>query len=377
MVAVLEQLQLAECRDERLPDVWQKIQAGERLGFDDGVALFATDDLLTLGRMANAVKERLSGDTVYFVVNRQLNPTNKCALSCKFCDYAKTNVHKDGYELSTEEILAHCGPDVTEVHIVSGLHPKWKYDHYLDMVRAIRAHNPTIQIKAWTAVEIDFFARLARKTTREVLEDMRDAGVQTMPGGGCEIFSKRVKKALFNAKIGEKQWLTVHREAHELGIKTNCTMLYGHIETHAERVEHLLKLRDAEDDTPGFLACIPLAYQVGHTKLVERQASAIEDLKTIAVSRLLLDNIPHIKAYWVMLGEATATIALNFGASDMDGTIGRERIAHAALAESPEGLEREHMVRLIRDAHRRPVERDALYNTVREYDRTDRHGRRR
>ncbi len=377
MVAVLDTVELEQCRDARLPAIWAKVQAGERLGREDGVALFETEDLLTLGRMANAVKERLSGDDVYFVVNRQLNPTNKCALSCKFCDYAKTNADKDGYEMTREEILAHCGPDVSEVHIVSGLHPKWKYEQYVDIVRAIRAHNPTIQIKAWTAVEIDFFARLARKSTRTVLEEMREVGMQTMPGGGCEIFSKRVKKALFNAKIGEKPWLQVHREAHELGIKTNCTMLYGHIETYAERVDHILKLRDLEDEAPGFLAFIPLAYQIGYTKLVDRQASAIEDLKTVAVSRLLFDNIPHVKAYWVMLGEATATIALNFGASDMDGTIGRERIAHAALADSPDGLEREHMTRLIRDARRRPVERDALYNIVRTYERTDPRGRRR
>ena len=377
MATVLEDLDLTLCRDPRLQDVWEKVRAGERLGFEDGVTLYATEDVLTLGRMANAVKERLTGNDVCFVVNRQLNPTNLCALSCTFCDYAKKNGQTESYELTMDDVLAHCGPDVVEVHIVSGLHPSWKYDHYLNLVRTIRAHNPNIQIKAWTAVEIDFFARLTRKSTREVLEEMRDAGMQTMPGGGCELFSKRVKKELFNAKIGERQWIKVHREAHELGIKTNCTMLYGHIETHAERVEHVLKLRDLEDEAPGFLAFIPLAYQIGHTKLAERQASAIEDLKTIAVSRLLFDNIPHVKAYWVMLGEATATIALNFGASDMDGTIGKERIAHAALADSPEGIGRDHMVRLIRDAHRRPIERDALYNVLHTYDETDRHGRRR
>lgn len=377
MASVLEHIGLTHCRDPRLLEIQAKLDAGERLDAADGCALFDTDDVLTLGRMANVVKERRTGDDVFFVVNRQLNPTNKCALSCTFCDYAKKNKDKDAYELTIEEMLAHCGPDVSEVHIVSGLHPTWKYDHYLEMIRAIRAHNATIQIKAWTAVEIDFFARLARKSTREVLQEMQAAGVQTMPGGGCEIFSPRVKRQLFNAKIGERQWIQVHREAHELGIKTNCTMLYGHIETYAERVDHMLTLRALEDEAPGFLAFIPLAYQIGHTQIVQRQASAIEDLKTIAVARLLLDNIPHIKAYWVMLGEATATIALHFGASDMDGTIGKERIAHAALADSPEGLERERMVRLIRDAHRRPVERDALYNIVRTYDEKDPHGRRR
>jgi aminodeoxyfutalosine synthase len=263
-----------------------------------------------------------------------------------------------------DEILAHVTDDIDEIHIVGGLHHKWKYDHYVEIVRRIREKSPALTIKAWTAVEIDFFAKIGRRTIEQVLTDMVEAGLDALPGGGAEVFSERVRAELFPHKIGERGWFAVHDAAHRMGIPTNCTLLYGHIETYEERVDHVLKLRDQQDRTGGFQAFIPLEYQVGTTKLVERQASAVEDLRTIAMSRLVFDNIPHVKAYWVMLGEQTAELALNFGATDLDGTIGTEKIAHYALAESAAGHTRDQLRRIIRAAGREPVQRDALYREI-------------
>ncbi|HJS74231.1 MAG TPA: CofH family radical SAM protein, partial [Vicinamibacteria bacterium] len=248
------------------------------------------------------------------------------------------------------------------------LHPKWKFEQYLGIMEAIRAAFPSIQIKAWTAVEIDWFARIARMEVPAVLERLQKAGLQSLPGGGAEVFSDRVQEATFPHKIGASRWLEIHAIAHRMGIPSNATLLYGHIETYEERISHMLRLRDAEDENPGFLSFIPLALQPGETGLAERQASAIEDLRTVAAARLLLDNFPHIKSYWIMLGEETASVALHFGASDLDGTIGEERIAHYAQAKSAVGLAREKLVEMIREAGKRPVERDALYNVVRAYD---------
>jgi len=355
-------------RDRRLAGIWDRFRAGERMTLADGVAMLETEDVLALGRMADAYRTALHGDRTYFVFNRQLNPTNKCVLDCIFCDYAKSPSDTHGYEMDMEQILAHGEGGINEIHLVGGLHPKWKYEHYVDIVRQLHAKYPDLQIKAWTAVEIDFFARLARKSIAEVLKDMVDAGMNSMPGGGAEVFSERVKQILFKQKIGADRWLEVHRVAHQMGIRSNCTLLFGHIETYEERVQHVLRLRDLEDEAPGFFAFIPLEFQVGYTNLVPRQASALEDLRTLAMSRLVFDNIPHIKSYWVMLGEETASIGLNFGASDIDGTIGEEKIAHAALAASPLGLARERLIELIREAGKTPVERDALYNVLKVYD---------
>jgi aminodeoxyfutalosine synthase len=263
-----------------------------------------------------------------------------------------------------DEILAHVTDDITEIHIVGGLHHKWRYEHYVEIVRRIREKAPSLTIKAWTAVEIDFFAKIGKRSIEQVLADMVDAGLDALPGGGAEVFSERVRNALFRHKIGEKEWFAVHDAAHRMGIPTNCTLLYGHIETYEERVDHVLKLRAQQDRTGGFQAFIPLEYQVGTTRLVERQASAIEDLRTIAMSRLVFDNVPHVKAYWVMLGEQTAELALAFGATDLDGTIGNEKIAHYALADSEAGHTREQLLRIIRAAGKSPVERDALYREV-------------
>ena len=353
--------------DRTLLPMWEKTRAGERLSLEDGVALLKTRDIAALGKMADFVKRQKNGDKAYFVINRHINPTNICVLSCSFCDYAKKTSDRDAYEMTIEECLDLIDDGVREVHIVGGHHPTWPFERYVDIVRAIHDKFPDIQIKAFTASEIDYFNKRWKIPEREILSRLRDAGLRAMPGGGAEVFSERVRKELFPGKAGHERWLEIHRLAHSMGIPSNATMLYGHIETLAERIQHMIYLRELQDETGGFLTFIPLEYQVGDTKLVPRHASALEDLRVIAVSRLVLDNFPHIKAYWIMIMEETAAIGLHFGADDIDGTIGEERIAHAAKAASPVGVARERIVRLIRDAERIPVERDALYNEIKVY----------
>ncbi len=339
---------------------------GGSLTQEAGTRLFEAP-LLDLGRLANAFTADRHGDRVYFTVNRQLNPTNVCVLACKFCDYARKPGAPGSYTMTLDEMRAHVDPDIHEIHIVGGLHNKWRFDDYLEVVRAVKAVRPGLKVKAYTAVEIDFFCRLTRKPAEWVLEELRQAGLDALPGGGAEVFSERVRRELFHQKIGATRWLEIHEIAHRMGIPSNATLLYGHIETRAERVQHMILLRELEARAPGFFAFIPLAFQPGTTGIVRRQASAIEDLKTIAVSRLVFDNVPHVKSYWIMLGQDTASVAINFGASDLDGTIGVEKIAHAALAKSPVGMAEGSMVQLIREAGKTPVQRDALYNVVREY----------
>jgi len=358
---------LGDLRDPALLKIAEKIEAGERLERADGLALLASDDLLGVGRLGNAAKERRSGPYAFFVLNRQINPTNICVLSCKFCDYATKAGDDDAYEMTLEEIVEKVRGPIDEVHIVGGLHPTWPFEYYEEMLRAVRRANPEAQIKAFTAVEIDFFARIAKISIREVLERLQAAGLDTMPGGGSEVFSERVREELFRQKMGAERWLEIHRMAHEMGIRTNATLLYGHIETHEERVDHMLTLRDLQDETGGFLSFIPLAFQLGYSNIVDQPASALDDLKTIATSRLLLDNFPHIKAYWVMLGGETASMALQWGADDLDGTIGEEKIAHAALADTPLGLTTHAMLKLVREAGRVPVQRDAFYRALALY----------
>ncbi|MBI4355467.1 MAG: aminofutalosine synthase MqnE [Candidatus Omnitrophica bacterium] len=343
------------------------LDAGGRLTREEGVALFAEEDLLGLGALADRVKQRRWQHRGHFVLNRQINPSNLCVLSCRFCDFASKRGRSDAYEMTMEEILAKCD-GVREVHIVGGLHPSWSFDYFCEMLAAIKRRHPQIQIKAFTAVEIDYFSKKARLTIEQVLLRLQAVGLVALPGGGAEVFSERVRKQLFPFKMGAPRWLEIHRIAHRLGIPSNSTLLYGHMETHEERVDHMLKLRELQDETHGFLSFIPLAYQPGKTKVVTRQASAIEDLKTIAIARLLLDNFPHIKAYWVTMGEETASVALRFGADDIDGTIGEERIMHAAEADSPLAMGRERLIQLIREAGCVPVERDALYHEVQVYD---------
>jgi aminodeoxyfutalosine synthase len=356
-------------RDKHLIPIWEKIQHGERLSLEDGVALYNTNDLISLGKMAHFVQQQKSGDAVYFVLNQKIEHTNICVLSCKFCDFATKKGAPDAYEMTTEEILDTLTPEIAEVHITGGMPADWQWERYLDIVRSIHEKFPHADVKAYTAVEIDFFHKKFKMPIEEVLRQLKDAGLKTMPGGGAEIFSERVRKLLFNQKIGAKGWFAVHKAAHKLGIPTNSTMLYGHIETIEERLMHMIKLREAQDETGGFLTFIPLAFQPGNTGIKPRNqfTSAIDDLKTIAVSRLMLDNFPHIKAYWVMLTEEVASVALNFGADDMDGTVGGEKIAHDAGATSPMKLAKDQIIKIIKDAGKIPVERDVYYNALNVY----------
>jgi aminodeoxyfutalosine synthase len=352
-------------RDRRLEPVWEKVQAGRRLTREDGLLLFETEDLHGLGRMADVAKSRRHGEQVFFVLNRYINPTNLCVLSCAFCDFARKKGEDGAFENSIEDVLGMIKPGTREAHIVGGHHPDWPFEYYERMIEAIHAARPETQIKAFTAAEIDYFWRRWKIEPREALSRLKKAGLHSMPGGGAEVFSPRLQKLLkYAGKADADRWLEIHGIAHEFGIKTNATMLYGHVETMAERVDHLLRLREQQDKSGGFLTFIPLAYQVGTTKLVPRQTPPTDDLRTIAVSRLLLDNFPHIEAYWVMIGEATASMALHFGASDVNGTLEDEKIAHMAQAASPAGLVTEQILRMIRDAGKVPVERDALYNVV-------------
>jgi aminodeoxyfutalosine synthase len=355
-------------KDPNLIPLWKKVQDGVRLSPAEGLTLFASDDLFGLAHMANWVKEQKTGNRATFVVNRQINPTNVCVLSCRFCDYATKAGKPRAYIMSKDDILAKCSDELREVHIVSGLYNGWSFEEYLDVIRVIRQKYPLIQVKAYTAVEIEFFSRREKQPLEKILQRMIDVGVVCIPGGGAEVFSERVRKALYPFKIGAPKWLEVHRTAHKLGLRSNSTLLYGHMETLEERITHMMKLRDLQDETKGFLSFIPLAYQPGTTKVVDRQTSVIDDLKTIAVSRLMLDNFDHIKAYWVTMGEETASIALNFGADDIDGTIGEEKIMHAAQASSPLLMARERLVSLIRESARVPVERDCLYQEVKVFD---------
>ncbi len=351
--------------DQKLEPVWEKVQAGERLTREDGLQLLETDDLLGVGRMADHVKSRREGDRVYFVINRYISPTNVCVLSCAFCGFARRKGEDGAFEYTVEDIVGMVGAEVREVHIVGGHHPDWPFEYYERVIAALHAARPEVQIKAFTAAEIDYFWRRSRIEPKDALTRLKAAGLQTMPGGGAEIFSARVAKRLrYTGKADAERWCEIHGIAHALGIKTNATMLYGHVETLAERVDHLLRLREQQDASGGFLTFIPLPYQVGTTRLVERPTPPTDNLRTIATARLLLDNFPHVEAYWVLLGEATASVALHFGADDVNGTLEDERVQHMAGAETPAGLAREQLLRMIKDAGKIPVERDALYNVL-------------
>jgi aminodeoxyfutalosine synthase len=351
--------------DARLAPIWERVQAGERLTREDGLTLFDSPDLLGVGRMAGHVKARREGDRVYFVINRHVTPTNVCVLSCSFCGFARKPGQPGAYEHTIEDMVAMVRDGVREVHIVGGHHPDWPFEYYERIIGAIRAAHPAVQIKAFTAAEIDYFWRRWKIEPVEALTRLRAAGLDSMPGGGAEIFSARLARLLkYTGKADPDRWCEIHGVAHALGIPTNATMLYGHLETVAERVDHLLRLREQQDASGGFLTFVPLAYQVAATRLVARQTPPTDSLRTIAAARLLLDNFPHVEAYWVVLGEETTSIALHFGADDVNGTLEDERIQHLSGAQTPAGVAREQLLRMIRDAGKVAVERDALYRVV-------------
>ena len=365
---------LSLASDKNLFPIIDKVLNGERLSFEDGLKLFESSDILTIGSLANYITEKKNGKYAYFVINRQLNPTNVCVLDCKFCAFATIDKNDPkAYEMNYEEILNKVSYAVkegaSEVHIVGGLHPDWSFEDYLNIVSIIKKNFPDIHIKAFTAVEIDYFSKLSGLSYGEVLQKLKEVGLGSLPGGGAEIFSPEVRRIIAPKKIGWKKYLEIHKTAHRLGLHSTTTMLYGHVESYRDRVDHILKIRDTQDETGGFTCFIPLAYQPENNDLnVGKHTTGIDDLKTIAISRLLLDNIPHIKAYWVMIGEKIAQVALNFGADDLDGTVMEEKIAHFAGAKSPTQQQKEKLIRLIKEAGKIPVERDTLYNPIRIYD---------
>jgi aminodeoxyfutalosine synthase len=369
VIGSMMQSNMINFRDKKLESIWEKYMLTGRLDYDDGIALFATNDVISLGKMASHVQQNRSGDAVYFVLNKKIEPTNICVQSCKFCDFSKKAGAPGSYEMNIPEMLDGLSNEIHEVHITGGLHPEWEWEFYLDMLRQISSNYPNLDIKAFTAVEIDYFHRKFKLPLEKVLAQLKEAGMRTMPGGGAEVFSERVRHTLFGQKIGAEKWLDIHRLAHKMGIASNATILYGHIETTGERIEHLLKIRRLQDETGGFLSFIPLAFQPGSTGIKPRNCftSAIEDLKMIAVSRLMLDNIPHIKAYWVMLSEEVTSIALNFGADDIDGTVCGERIAHDAGAVTPLEMTKDKLIGIIKEADKIPVERDIYYNPINLY----------
>jgi aminodeoxyfutalosine synthase len=362
-------LQLPSFDDTRLAPIWDKVRSGERLSFDDGAVLFRTPDLVGLGWMANWRREQLHGNLTYFNVNRHINPTDVCVASCKLCAFGKKAKDPTAYTWSLDQIWERAGHGlteaVTELHIVGGLHPELPIEWYEELLRGLKARYPRVHPKAFTMVEIAYFARRFKVPVEEVLRRFRDAGMDSMPGGGAEIFSERVRRIICDHKIDGGEWLEVARLAHRMGIKSNCTMLYGHLENEEDRVDHLLKLRAVQDETNGFVTYIPLAFHPDNTPLHHiPKTTGFADLKNIAAARLLLDNIPHIKAYWVMLTPRIAQIAQRFGADDIDGTVVEEKIYHDAGAETSQGMRRGELLRLIRAAGREPVERDTAYNRV-------------
>jgi len=355
--------------DPTLSRIHEKLVHRQRLGFEDGMTLYETGDLLGVGRLAGLVREKKFDRDAYFVRNQHLNYTNVCVNRCVFCAFSRDQGQEQAYtfDLSTaeQELRARLHEPIREIHIVGGLNPALPFSYYLDLVRMAKDIRPEATIKAFTAVEIDYFSRLTGLPIEEVVRKLQEAGLGMMPGGGAEVLSERVHRKLYPRKIGPARWLKVIRTVHGLGVTTNATMLYGHVESLEERMEHLLELRALQDETGGFSAFIPLAFHPENTGLSHLKATGgIDDLKTIAVARLLLDNIPHIKAYWVMITPSLAQVALSFGADDLDGTIVEEKITHMAGARTPTGMSMEEISRLIRSAGYHPVERDAFYNPV-------------
>ena len=355
--------------DARLLPIRDKVLNGARLSFEEGVTLFRTSDILGVGWLANVVRERLHGDTTFFNVNRHINPTDVCTASCRLCAFGKKAKDPRGYTMSLDQVWEVAGHGyseaVSEFHIVGGLHPELTLDWYCEMLRGLKERYPQVHLKAFTMVEIAYLAKRAKLPIRDVLIKLRDAGMDSQPGGGAEVFSERVRRIICDHKIDGNEWLDVAKISHELGIKTNCTMLYGHIETEEDRVDHLVRLRDVQDQTGGFQTFIPLAFHPDNTALSHiPKTTGYDDLRNIAVARLMLDNIPHIKAYWVMMSEAVAQIALRFGADDLDGTVVEEKIYHDAGAKTSQALRRGELLRLIREAGREPQERDTLYRPV-------------
>ena len=389
---------LRKATDPALIDIAEKVYAGERLSFDDGLTAIESTDLHTLGQLADVVRRRHHGDEVYFNHNRHINHTNICRIKCKFCAFSRTSETLEGaylfdHQQMIDQALEAAELGVTEIHIVGGEHPDLTYEWHLDMIRKLREAVPQVHLKCFTASEIRHLGRLAGgKSDTEVLQDLVDAGLGSMPGGGAEVFSQRVRDLICKGKDTAEEWLEVHRRAHQVGIKTNCTMLYGHVETLEERIDHLVRLRALQDESLAGLAghaagaalpeinrtgelgsfqCfIPLAFHPENTIFAKRGwafTAGTDDLRMVAISRLMLDNIPNIKAYWIMMSPELAQVALHYGANDLDGTVMVERIVHMAGAKTHQQTQTNRLIQLIRGAGRVPVERDTTYNEIRRY----------
>ena len=355
--------------DPRLRSIHEKVLARQRLSAEDALALYRSGDILAVGWLANHVRERLHGNNTYFNVNRHINPTNVCVAACRLCAFGRKKDSPGAYTMALEEAWQTAASGyseaVTEFHIVGGLHPDLPFEYFLDLVRGLKERFPQVHIKAFTMVEVAYLAKRARLSTRQTLEQLKAAGVDSLPGGGAEIFTDRIRHIICDHKIDGGQWLETARLAHQLGLRSNATMLYGHIEGDEDRVDHLLKLRALQDETGGFQTFIPLAFHPANTPLEHLPTTTgLDDIRQIAVSRLVLDNFAHIKAYWQMLSPKIAQVALRFGADDLDGTVIEEKIYHDAGATTPQGMRRQELVRLIREAGREPIERDTLYRPV-------------
>lgn len=352
-----------------LGSILEKVSSKERLSFADGLLLYKTHDILALGYLANLVKQRLNGDNAYFIYNQHINYSNICTNLCKFCAFGRDKDSELAFEMSVEEVKQkvrdRLAEPITEIHMVGGIHPDLPFQYYIELLRGIKEVRPEVHIQAFTCVEIAHLAELTGQSVAETLELLKEAGLGSLPGGGAEVFSSRVRQLTCEKKLSGLEWLEVAKTAHRKGLNTNATMLYGHIETLEERLEHLAALREAQDETNGFLSFIPLAFHPKNTSMSDiARTTGYDDLKNIAVSRLFLDNFPHIKAYWVMIGPQMAQIALSFGADDMDGTVKEEVITHMAGAETAQAIGSRTLISLIREAGRIPIQRDTLYNVI-------------
>jgi aminodeoxyfutalosine synthase len=358
----------AQSRAAGLSEVCEKVLREQRLSTDDGIRLYR-GDVHAVGALANHVRERLHGDRAYFNVNQHVNYTNICNKLCRFCAFQRLPGQPGAYWMTPEEaaakITAQLGEPVTEVHMVAGIHPKLEYEYYLELLRAVKRARPSIHVKAFTMVELDQIAKKAKRPLAEVLPELVAAGLGSIPGGGAEIFSERVRQETYHLKISGDQWLEIARTVHRAGLKSNCTMLHGHVETIEERADHLDRLRRLQDETGGFQTYIPLSFHPENSEMADVPGpTALDELKEIAVGRLLLDNVPHIKAYWILMDVPIAQLALAYGADDVDGTVVEEKIYHEAGATTPQRVRRDELVQWIRDAGRVPVERDTLYGVV-------------
>ncbi len=358
--------------EKNLKKIAEKVEKGIRLTKDDALTLMNSNDLISIGQLANKVRESKSGNYAYFNVNQHINLTNICISRCKFCAFSRDKSDADAYAMTIDEILdkARSARDlgITEFHIVSGLHPDLPFDYYLEAISSLKNIMPEVHIQAFTAVEIAYFAKIADLSIKEVLTKLKDAGLGSLPGGGAEILNQRVREAVCSQKASSSEWLEVMTEAHTIGLKSNATMLYGHIETIGERIDHLLTLRSLQDETGGFQSFIPLPFHPQNTQLPNfKKPGAFENMKMLAVSRLVLDNFPHIKSFWIMLGLKVAQLSLLFGVDDLDGTVVEEKITHAAGAETDQSISRDDLLEIISATGRVPVERDTLYNVIKIY----------